>query len=84
MVFLPTRGRPGGLLIGVRTDFMKVLTNSDGEYHIKLTTRNRADNFIRILISVYGVDQEKFKANFLRELVNLAKDDLYHILIGGF
>jgi hypothetical protein len=50
----PPRGKLGGLLIGVRIDFMKVLTNSDGEYHIKLTTRNRADNFVWSLVSVYG------------------------------
>jgi hypothetical protein len=79
----PPRGRSGGLLIGVRTDSMEVLANSDGEYHIKLTIRNRADNFIWSLVSVYGAAQDNFKADFLRELVNLAKDDPHSILIGG-
>jgi hypothetical protein len=41
------------------------------------------DNFIWSLVSVYGAAQDIFKADFLRELVNLAKDDPYPILIGG-
>jgi hypothetical protein len=36
-----------------------------------------------ILVSVYGAAQDRFKANFLRELVNLAKDDPHPIMIGG-
>jgi hypothetical protein len=42
------------------------------------------DNFIWSLVSVYGAAQDIFKADFLRELVNLAKDDPYPILIGGY
>ena len=32
---------------------------------------------------MYGAVQEDFKAAFLRELVNLARDNPYPILIGG-
>jgi hypothetical protein len=32
---------------------------------------------------VYGAAQDTFKANFLRELVNLAKDNPYQMIIGG-
>ena len=35
------------------------------------------------LVAVYGAAQEEFKAAFLRELVNLAKDNPHPILIGG-
>ena len=35
------------------------------------------------LVAVYGAAQEEFKAAFLRELVNLARDNNYSILIGG-
>jgi hypothetical protein len=51
--------------------------------HIKLHIRNRADNFKWSLVTMYGTVQDEFKANFLRELVNLAKDNPYLILIGG-
>ena len=32
---------------------------------------------------MYGAAQEEYKADFLRELVNLAKDNPHPILIGG-
>ena len=32
---------------------------------------------------MYGAAQEEYKASFLRELVNLAKDNPHPILIGG-
>jgi hypothetical protein len=49
----PPRGRSGGMLVGVRSDTMEVLASSDGEYHIKLTIRNKADNFTWSLVAVY-------------------------------
>jgi hypothetical protein len=73
----------GGILLGVRTDSMEVLAHSVGEYHIKFHIRNRADNFIWSLVAVYGAAQEAHKAAFLRELVNLAKENPHPILIGG-
>jgi hypothetical protein len=62
---------------------MEILASSDGEYHIKLTIRNKVDNFIWDLVAVYGAAQDAFKADFLRELVNLAKDNPHPIIIGG-
>jgi hypothetical protein len=59
------------------------LASSDGEFHIKLHVRNKVDNFIWNLVAIYGADQEEFKTDFLRELVNLAKDNPHPILIGG-
>jgi hypothetical protein len=50
----PPRGRSGGLLVAVRPDTMDILASSDGEYHIKITIRNRADDFIWSLVTVYG------------------------------
>jgi hypothetical protein len=79
----PPRGRLGGILLGVRTYTMKVLERSSGDYHIKLHIRNRADNFTWSLVTVYGAAQEEFKADFLCELVNLAKVNPHPILIGG-
>jgi hypothetical protein len=71
------------MLVGVRSDTIDVLASSDGEYHIKLTIQNKADDFIWSLVAVYGAAQDTFKADFLRELVNLAKDNQYPMIIGG-
>jgi hypothetical protein len=73
----------GGILLGVRADIIEVLDCWGGDYHIKLHIRNMADNFIWSLVAVYGAAQDESKADFLRELVNLAKDNTYPILIGG-
>jgi hypothetical protein len=78
----PPRGRSEGILLGVQADTMEILACSDGEYHVKLHIRNKADNFKWGLIDVYGAAQDEFKADFLGELVNLAKDKPYPILIG--
>jgi hypothetical protein len=79
----PPRGRSGGILVGVRADTIEILASSIGEFYIKLHVYNKADNFIWSLVAVYGAAQEELKADFLRELVNLAKDNPYPILIGG-
>jgi hypothetical protein len=79
----PPRGRPGGILLGVRSDTMEILARSSGDYHIKLHIHNRADNFTWSLVTIYGAAQDEFKADFLRELVNLAKDNPYLMIIGG-
>jgi hypothetical protein len=78
----PPRGRSGGILVGIRAKTMEILASSDGEFHIKLHICNKADNFTWSLVVVYGAAQDEFKANFLRELVNLAKENPYQILIG--
>jgi hypothetical protein len=62
---------------------MEVLARSSGDYHIKLHICNRADNFTWSLVAMYGAAQDEFKASFLRELVNLVKENLYPILIEG-
>jgi endonuclease/exonuclease/phosphatase family metal-dependent hydrolase len=62
---------------------MEILDNSGGDFHIKLHIRNRFDNFIWSLVSVYGAAHDVHKPAFLRELVNLAKDNLHPIIIGG-
>ena len=79
----PPRGRSGGLLLGVRNDTMEVLSSSDGEFHIKLHIRNKNDNFLWSLATVYGAAQNEHMPDFLRELVNLAKHNPHPIIIGG-
>src|SRR5205809_8003699 len=78
--YLPPRGRSGGILLGIKTSSMDVLAFSNGEFHIKFHVRNKADNFTWSLVAVYGAAQEEHKTTFLRELVNLAKDNPYPIL----
>jgi hypothetical protein len=62
---------------------MNVLASSKEDYIILLHIRNKAENFSSSLVTVYGASREEFKAAFLCQLVNLAKDNPYSILIGG-
>jgi hypothetical protein len=62
---------------------MEILDNCGGDFHIKLHIRNKSDNVIWSLVSVYGATQEDAKPAFLRESVNLAKDNPHPIIIGG-
>jgi hypothetical protein len=79
----PPQGCYGGILVGVWTSTMDVLACSEGDFHVKLHIRNKAYNFTWSLVSVYGAAQEEYKADFLWELVKLAKDNPYPIIIGG-
>jgi hypothetical protein len=62
---------------------MDVLASSHGEYQIKLDIENKDDDFIWNLVAMYDVARDEFKAHFLQELVNLAKDNPHPIIIGG-
>ena len=82
--WIPPRDRSGGILLGVRGSSLELLDYSVGEFHIKFHLRNKSDNFIWSLVAVYVAAQDEHKADFLRELVNLAKDNPHPILIGRF
>jgi hypothetical protein len=80
----PSHGRSGGMLLGVNNSSMDVLALSDGEFHIKFHIRNKTNNFTWSLLAVYGAVQDEDKEAFVRELVDLAKDNLHLILMGRF
>jgi hypothetical protein len=71
----------GGLLVRIQASTMEILDNVGGDFHIKLHIWNKSDNFIWSLVFVYGAAQDAAKPSFLREIVNLAKDNPYPIII---
>jgi hypothetical protein len=58
---LPPSGRSGGILLGIHSTYLELLSTSKGEYHIKFHLRNKSDNFIWSLVAVYGAAQDEFK-----------------------
>jgi hypothetical protein len=62
---------------------MEIFDNSRGDFHIKIHIPNKSDNLIWSLVSGYGAVQDAAKPAFLCELVNLANDNPYPIIIGG-
>ena len=80
---LPPSVRSGGILLGIHSTYLELLSTSKGEYHIKFHLRNKSDNFLWSLVAVYGAAQEEFKSAFLKELVNTCRDNSHPMLIGG-
>ncbi|SPT19449.1 unnamed protein product [Triticum aestivum] len=80
---LPPSRRSGGILLGIHSTYLELLSTSKGEYHIKFHLRNKADSFIWSLVAVYGAAQEEFKSAFLKELVNTCRENPHAMLVGG-
>ena len=79
----PPSGRSRGILLGIHSTYLELLSTSKGEYHIKFHLRNKSDNFIWSLVAVYGAAQDEFKAAFLKELVNTCRENPHPMLLGG-
>ncbi|KAJ1297557.1 hypothetical protein BS78_01G385700 [Paspalum vaginatum] len=80
---LPSRGRSGGILLGVRVNALDVSLIVEGEFYIKFHLCNRTDNFKWILMAVYGPAQDEIKSAFLTELVRACQHNPLPTLIGG-
>ena len=61
----------------------QLLSTSKGEYHIKFNFRNKSDNFIWSLVAVYGAAQDEFKSAFLKEIVNICRENPHPMILGG-
>ena len=75
----PPRGRSGGILFGVRTDWLDRMMSITFILH----THNKSNNFTWTLVTVYREAEDEHKTYFLCELFNLAKDEPYPILLRG-
>ena len=76
-------GRSGGMLVGVNLTTFDIGEIEEGEFFVHFKLRNREDNFIWNLVSVYGPAQPDLKEKFLTELVQLCTKETIPIAIGG-
>lgn len=81
--WIASKGRSGGILLGVNTASMDLLAIHEGDFNIKFHLQNKVANFKWSLVAVYGVAQDGRKASFLKKLVNSCRDNLYPLMIGG-
>jgi exonuclease III len=79
----PTKGRSGGILLGINSDNFDVQSVHLGSFHVKLLLRNKSDNFEWVLVDVYGAAQEADKNIFLQELVQTCNVGNIPIMVGG-
>ena len=76
-------GHSGGMLVGVNLTTFDIGEIEEGEFFVRFKLRNREDNFIWNLVSVYGPAQPDLKEKFLTELVQLCTKETIPIAIGG-
>ena len=72
--FLPSKGRSGGILVGINSATLIKEKKEQGEYFVKITVRNIGDGFCWDLVVVYGDAQPRGKPKFLVELVHIFKN----------
>ena len=70
-------GHSGGMLVGVNLTTFDIGEIEEGEFFVHFKLRNREDNFIWNLVSVYGPAQPDLKEKFLTELVQLCTKGNY-------
>jgi hypothetical protein len=62
-----SKGRSGGILVGVNLEKITVQNIFQGNFFLKFKLKNNCDNFEWILIAVYGAAQEEENDNFTVE-----------------
>jgi exonuclease III len=65
----PTRGRAGGILLGINMEKFDVQGVVLNDFYTKVNLKNKVDSFEWGLIVVYGAAQDEDKNRFLQELV---------------
>ena len=81
--WIPSNGKSGGLLSGIRNDRFDVESFDSGEFMI---TANVFDKNLKkhlSLVNVYGPAQDVLKDSFLAELSNFCIKAKYPVLVGG-
>ena len=79
----PSKGKSGGLLLGVNYTTLDVISQEEGEYYIKMTVQDVKSKVMWDLVLVYGEAQMIRKARFLAELARVLQHKVNPILIGG-
>lgn len=79
----PSKGKSGGILVGVRLDLYEVSSFRQGEYMIQLNLWDKVARIKWNLLVVYGAAQEEGKIPFLSELSSFCSSNQEPLLIGG-
>ena len=72
---LPSRGRSGGILLGVKCDSLEVRNVVMGDFVVKFRVRSKVDGFNWALVAVYGAALPELKPDFLADLVRICGNE---------
>jgi hypothetical protein len=71
------------MLLGVDLQFFNISAIDEGDHYIKFHLCNKSDDFKWVLVVVYGPTQDKWKENFLAELVHMCSHKNLPLLMCG-
>ena len=80
---IPSRGRSGGILVGINENTFQILDKEIGVYCIRVKISNKIDGFCWNLIIVYGDAQPAGKVAFLIELARFINRSKLPVLVAG-
>ena len=81
--WIPSKGRSGGILVGINLHKYDVGSFKKGDYMIQLNLWDKENKFKWNILVVYGAAQEENKCEFLCELSRFCDSNVDPILIGG-
>jgi exonuclease III len=77
------KGHSGGILMGVREEFLEIEDHEIGEYFISLVVRHRTINFRWEIMIVYGHAQHDKSRDFIAELSRKCMTVTLPVVMGG-
>ena len=80
---LPSRGRSGGILLGIRCEALEVRSVVMGDFAVKFRVTSKEDGFNWALVAVYGAAQPELKPEFLVDLIRICGFEQLPILVGA-
>jgi hypothetical protein len=79
----PSRGKSGGILVGIRNEWYDVESFKQGEFMLQMNLWDKLNKVKWNLLVVYGAAQDENKTDFLAELSSFCSTNTEPILIGG-
>ena len=81
--WIPSRGRSGGILSGIKTERFDILSSKTGTYFIMVKVFDKKLRKNLCLVNVYGPAQDEGKEVFLTELAQICYENKDPMLLGG-
>ena len=80
--WVPSRGKSGGILSGIKLDLLDVGTFKEGKYMLQLNLWDKMAKKNWNFLNIYGVAHEENKLEFLAELANFCSTNKEPLIIG--
>jgi hypothetical protein len=81
--WIPSRGKSGGILCGIKNDSLDVSAFKSGKYMLQFVLWNKNKKCTWFLIVVYGAAHEENKTKFLTELASFCYGFFMPFIVGG-